>query len=188
MKLSVSPRTSERKSDTKKLRRQGQVPGVLYGLKEANKNVYFQLDQLQAILRGMNPGLLATTLFELEGDGKTQQAIVKEIQYHPASYAILHVDFALVSDEKPVSVNVPIQVTGLAECAGIKLGGFMRQVIRSLKVRCLPKDIPQEFVLDVRELDVGQSKKLSDLSIPEGVRPLAKMKEVAVVIAKKAGA
>lgn len=187
MKLSVFPRASERKSDTKKLRRQGQVPGVLYGLEETNKNVYFQLDQLQAVLRQLSPGLLATTLFELQEDGKVHQAIVKEIQYHPASYAILHVDFALVSDKESVTVNVPIQVTGLAECAGIKLGGFMRQAIRSLKVRCLPKDIPQAFILDVTELNLGQSKTLSDLSIPEGVRPLAMMKEVAVVIAKKAG-
>jgi large subunit ribosomal protein L25 len=186
MKLAVFPRVSERKSDTKKHRRQGQVPGVLYGLEKTNQNVYFQLDQLQAILRKLNPGLLSTTVFELEENGKAHKAVVKEIQYHPASYAILHVDFALVSDKEPVTVNVPIQVSGLAECAGIKLGGFMRQVIRSLKVSCLPKDIPQELVLDVRELGVGQSKTLADLSVPSGVRPLAKMKEVAVVIAKKA--
>jgi large subunit ribosomal protein L25 len=187
MKLSVFPRASEKKSDTKKLRRQGEVPGVLYGLEETNRNVCFKLDELQAILRQLAPGLLATTLFELQEDGKLHKAVVKEIQYHPASYAILHVDFALVSDKNPVTVNVPIQVTGLAECAGIKLGGFMRQVVRSLKVSCLPKDIPQALILDIRELDVGQSKTLADLSIPEGVRPLAVMKEVAVVIAKKAG-
>lgn len=187
MKLSVFSRASERKSDTKKIRRQGQVPGVLYGLEKTNKNVYFQLDELQAILRQIRPGLLSTTVFELHEDGKVHKAVVKEVQYHPASYAMIHIDFALVSDKEPVTVNVPIQITGLAECVGIKLGGFMRQVIRSLKVRCLPKDIPQEFVLDVRELDVGQSKVLADLSISEKVRPLAKMKEVAVVIAKKAG-
>lgn len=186
MKLAVFPRASERKSDTKKHRRQGQVPGVLYGLEKTNQNVYFQLDQLQAILRGLAPGLLSTTLFELEESGKIHKAVVKEIQYHPASYAILHVDFALVSDKSPVTVNVPIQVTGLADCAGIKLGGFMRQVIRSLKVRCLPKDIPSQLVLNVSALEVGQSMTLANLSIPTGVRPLAKMKEVAVVIAKKA--
>ncbi len=187
MKLSVFPRATEKKSDTKKLRRQGQVPGVLYGLEKTNENVYFQLDQLQAIFRQLAPGMLATTLFELEAEGKTHKAVIKEIQYHPASYAVLHLDFALVSDEKPVTVNVPIQVVGLADCAGIKLGGFMRQAIRSLKVSCLPKDIPQAFILDVREMDLGHSKTLADLSVPEGVRPLARMKEVAVVIAKKAG-
>lgn len=187
MKLSVSSRASERKSDTKKIRRAGQVPGVLYGLENANRNVTFQLSELQAVLRQVRPGLLSTMVFELHEDGKSYKAVVKEIQYHPATYAIIHVDFALLSDEHPVTVNVPIQVTGLADCVGIKLGGFMRQVIRAMKVRCLPKDIPQEFVLDVKDLDVGGSKTLADLAIPAAVRPLAKMKEVAVVIAKKAG-
>ncbi len=187
MKLSVFPRASERKSDTKKLRRAGQVPGVLYGLENTNRNVTFQLSELQAILRQIRPGLLSTMVFELHEDGKSYKAVAKEIQYHPATYAIIHVDFALLSDDQKVTVNVPIQVTGLAECTGVKLGGFMRQVIRSIKVSCFPKDIPGEFLLDVRELDVGQSKTLADLAIPESVRPMAKMKEVAVVIAKKAG-
>lgn len=186
MKLSVFPRTAERKSDAKKLRRQGQIPGVLYGVGKENQNVYFQLDEMQAILRKLRQGLLATTLFELHEGNTVRKAIVKEIQYHPATYAILHVDFALVSDNEPITLNVPIQITGLADCAGVKLGGFMRQVIRSLKVSCLPKDIPQEFVLDVRDLGVAQSKTLSDIAIPANIRPLAKMNEVAVVIAKKA--
>jgi len=65
------------------------------------------------------------------------------------------------------------------------LGGFMRQVIRALKVSCLPKDIPQEFVLDVKDLSIAQSKRLSDIELPSSVRPLARMNEIAVVIAKK---
>jgi large subunit ribosomal protein L25 len=85
-----------------------------------------------------------------------------------------------------VTVNVPIQILGLADCVGIKLGGFLRQVIRSLKVSCLPKHIPQEFELDVRDLNVGQSKRLSDIAIPGTARPIGRMSEVAVVIAKKA--
>ncbi len=186
MKLSVFPRTSERKSDAKKLRRQGQIPAVLYGVGQKNQDVYFQLEEMQAILRGLRQGQLSTTVFALHEGSKTYKAVVKEIQYQPATYAILHVDFAILSDKEPVTVNVPIQVSGVAECPGVKLGGFMRQVIRSVKVRCLPKDIPQEFVVDVRDLDIAQSKTLADLAIPRSIRPLAKMNEVAVVIAKKA--
>jgi large subunit ribosomal protein L25 len=185
--LSVFPRDNAKKSDAKKLRRQGQVPGVLYGLDKTNKNVFLQLDQLQAILRQIRPGLLATTVFQLQEEGHSFKAVIKEIQYHTTSYAVIHVDFAVVSDKTPVSVNVPIQVTGLAECPGIKLGGFMRQTIRSLKVRCLPKDIPQELVLDVKNLDIGNALRLSDLVLPKNVAALGRMSEVAVVIAKKAG-
>ena len=185
MKLAIFPRTSERKSDAKKNRRQGEIPGVIYGLDKTNRNVFVKNDELQAILRNLKQGLLSTTVFELHEGNKKFKAIIKEIQYQPATYAILHLDFATLSDNELVSVNVPIQVLGVAECVGVKLGGFMRQVIRTLKVSCLPKDIPQELTIDIRELDISHSKTLGDIAIPANVRPLAKMNEIAVVIAKK---
>ncbi len=185
MSLAVFPRENARKSDVKKLRRNGQVPANLYGLDKTNKNVSVQLDQLQAILRQIRPGLLATTVFELQEGRSSFKAVIKELQYHRSSYAIIHVDFAIVSDETPVSVNVPIQVTGMADCPGIKLGGFMRQTIRSLKVRCLPKHIPQELAADVSSLEIGGALRLSDLKIPANVAPVGRMTEVAIVIAKK---
>ena len=185
MKLSISPRASERKSDTKKLRRQGQIPAIIYGIGQENKNVFFQLDEMQAILRQLRPGLLATTVFTLHEGDKTFKALVKEVQYHPASYAILHIDFVAVADAQEVTINIPIQISGMAECPGVKLGGFMRPVIRSLKARCLMKDIPQFLPLDVSTLEVGQSRTLATIVLPKGVRSLAKMNEVAVVIAKK---
>lgn len=186
MKLSISKRVSNKKSNAKKLRREAQVPGVLYGLTGDNQNISFPLDQLQTILRQIRPGLLSTTIFELTDGGENYKALIKEIQYHPATYAVLHTDFLMISDKKPVTVTVPIQVSGLADCAGVKLGGFMRQVIRSIKVSCSHDKIPQEFVLDVKEMNIADFKTLSDLTIPAGVKPLAKMNEVAVVIAKKA--
>jgi large subunit ribosomal protein L25 len=69
----------------------------------------------------------------------------------------------------------------------VKGGGFLRQVIRSMKVSCLPKHIPQEFFVDVRELNVAQSKRLADIEIPANVRPMGKLNEVAVIVGKKAG-
>ena len=114
------------------------------------------------------------------------KAIVKEIQYHPTNYAILHLDFGVVSEKVPFSVNIPIQVVGGENSVGVKQGGFVRPVIRSLKVRCLLKDMPRELNLDVTEMSIAQSKRLSDISLPVGVVPVAKMNEVAVLIAKKA--
>jgi large subunit ribosomal protein L25 len=91
-----------------------------------------------------------------------------------------------VDETAPFKVNVPIQIVGTADCVGVKLGGFMRQVIRSLKVSCLLKDLPDQFVLNVAGLGVGESMRLSHVALPERVKPLAKMNEIAVVIAKKA--
>ncbi len=159
----------------------------MYGAKGENQNISLPLDELQASLRQIPQGLLSTSLFTLHDGQKTYLALIKEVQYHPVSYAILHVDFLAVSDKEAVSVNVPIQIVGLADCPGIKLGGFMRQPIRFVKVSCLPKEIPPRgFLLDVSSLNVGESRRLSDLSIPPSVKPLAKMAEVVAVIAKKA--
>lgn len=186
MKLSVSSRAGNKKSDVKKLRRAGQIPAIIYGPGKENKNISFPLEQLQETLRTIHPGRLATTVFDLEEGGSSVKVLVKEVQYHPVSYAVLHVDFILIEEKTPVKVNVPLRVSGQADCVGIKLGGFLRQVIRSMKVQCLPKDLPEELVVDIRELEIGGSKTLSDFPVPEKVHPLAHMKEVAVVITKRA--
>ncbi len=187
MKLTLSKRAVGKKGETKRIRREGHIPGVLYGAGVAVQPVYVNGDEIRTILRNMKSGLLSTTIFELSHENKKHKAILKDIQYHVTSYEVQHVDFVLLSDDVPVSVNVPIQILGLAECAGIKLGGFLRQVIRTMKVSCLPKHIPQEFTIDIRDLNIAQSKRLADIVLPEHVKPLAKMNEVAVVIAKKAG-
>ena len=90
----------------------------------------------------------------------------------------------MLSKDLPVTVSVPLEVLGSAECAGVKLGGTLRQVIRRIKVSCLPKDIPHVFQIDVRDLGIAQSKRLSDITMPHGVRSLSAMSEVAVVVAK----
>jgi large subunit ribosomal protein L25 len=185
MKLSAFPRSLGKKSEINKIRREGDVPAVIYGRDQSVKTIFIKGDELQAILRKLKSGLLGTTFFELHEGKNVMRVLVKDIQYHPVSYAILHIDFLSIDDKTPVAVNVPIQIAGLSECAGVKLGGFMRQVIRSLKVECLPGILPQEFILDVTQLGLAQSMRLSDIAIPEGIKPLGKMNEVAVVIAKK---
>lgn len=188
MKLSVFERVAERKSDANKLRREGKIPAVLYAKGQSPRNIGVNNEEFQAILRAMKPGLLPTTVFELQEAGRVVRALVKEVQYQPATYAIQHIDFIELQEDVLVNVNVPIRIVGLVDSVGVKLGGMLRQVIRSLQVSCLPKDMPQEFVVDVTELNLGEKRTLADLSIPESVRPLAKLNEVVVVIAKKAAA
>ncbi len=186
-KLTVYPRKDLKTSETKKIRREGNIPGILYGQGRENESIWIKGEEIQTILRNLKSGLLGTMKFELHDGKKTHQAIIKDIQYHVANYSILHIDFAVLEEDREVTVNVPIQISGLAECVGVKLGGFVRQIIRTMKVSCLPRNIPQEFELDIRDLDVAGSKRLSDIAIPDSIRPLARMNEVAVVIAKKSG-
>lgn len=185
MKLTVSKRAEVKKSATKKIRREGDIPAVLYSSGRPSELLSANGVEFDAILREMKPGHLPTTIFSLKFGKEERRAILKDIQYHLTTYKVSHLDFEELAEGVKVTVKVPILCTGVAESVGIKLGGFLRQVIRYVKVECLPKHIPSEFLVDVRDLAVGQSQRLSDIEMPEGVRPLANLEEVVVVIAKR---
>ncbi|MGD0664781.1 MAG: 50S ribosomal protein L25/general stress protein Ctc [Rhabdochlamydiaceae bacterium] len=184
-KLTAVVRTSTKKSDTKQIRREGKIPAILYSAGQPNQQLIVNKDEMGAILRQMKPGHLGTTVFHLNLDGKNRKAIIKDIQYQLTTYEISHIDFEELFEDVPVSVKVPIQCIGVAECSGVKLGGFLRQIIRHVRVECLPKHIPSHFLVDVQDLGIKQAKKLSDIAIPDGVKPLAKMDEVVVVVSKR---
>jgi large subunit ribosomal protein L25 len=186
MKLSVKKRSAAQKSTAKALRREGNIPAVLYSKGQEGTSIAVDGRDFDAARRQITKGHLPTTVFTLtDEDGSERKAIVKAIDYHPTSYRILHLDLMELHDDVLVNVKVPITPTGVMECAGIKLGGVLRQVIRHMPVRCLPKDIPTDFKLDVKSLLLKQSKRLKDLVMPETVAPLADLNEVAVVIAKR---
>ncbi len=187
MKLVATNRSKAKKSETKQIRRDGKIPVNFYAKGRPNLELAISSPEFSAILRQLKPGHLPTTVFSLEIEGKVRRAIIKDIQYKLTSYQVSHIDFEELVENVPVSVKVPIQCTGVADCAGIKLGGYLRQVIRHVLVECLPSHIPSEFVVDVKDLGIKQSKRLADITMPTGVRPLAKMDEVVVVIAKRAG-
>lgn len=185
MKLSIFKRTGSKKSDVKGLRYAGEIPAVLYGANRKNENIVIKAADFSAIMRTMKPGRLPTTVFELHYDKAVYKALIREIQYHPTNYNILHIDFGVLENDTPINVNVPIVLVGVAECSGVKLGGLLRQVIRTLKVYCLPKDMPKEFVVDVTNLNIAEAIRLSDIEVPEKVRPMGQMNEIAVVVAKR---
>lgn len=185
MKLTIHPREKAGKGALNRIRREGNIPAVIYSKGSESKNAIVDGVQLKSLMRTVKQGCLPTTVFVLSDGEKEVKAIVKDIHYAPTTYNILHLDFMELRPDVRVTVKVPIQCTGAMDCVGIKLGGFLRQVILYLPVECLPKDIPSEFSLDVRELQITQTKRLKDIEIPQGVRPVANMDEVAVVIAKR---
>jgi large subunit ribosomal protein L25 len=187
MKLSYFSRISGKKSELQRLRREGGIPAVLYGQKQPPQSIFIKKDEMEVFLRHMKSGLLSTSVFELHHGERTHRAMIKEVQRHRTTYVIEHIDFIAVNDADLLTVNVPIQLVGAGDCIGVKLGGFLRQAIRSLRVSCLLKDLPTEFVFDVSAMQIADIKRLSDIVIPPGVCPkkVAKMNEVAVVVAKK---
>jgi len=186
MKLKVFKRELVKKSETNRIRREGNVPGVVYVRGKSTDAIVVDGSEFNGLLRTMQPGRLSTTLFNLEDEsGKQRRAILKEIQYHPTSYKVQHLDFEELFDDVKVTLNIPIECTGVVDCIGVKLGGVLRQVIRKLRVRCLPKDIPTVFYVDVKNMGQSDKIRLEELKIPETVRPVANLHEVAVIIAKR---
>ncbi|MCB1119502.1 MAG: 50S ribosomal protein L25/general stress protein Ctc [Chlamydiia bacterium] len=186
MKLQLNARQAQKKSEAKALRRSGQIPAVIYSEGKEGQAVAVSEHDFTTALDHVKSGHLPTTVFELTGEaGNVRKAVVREIQYHPTTYRVLHIDFEQLKEDVDITVKVPIEFTGVADCAGIKLGGVLRQVIRHLKVRCKPKKMPSAFQLDVTNLKMKQSLRLSDIAIPTDVKPLGNLNEVAVVIAKR---
>lgn len=186
MKLNVFKRAQLKKSESNKIRREGNIPAILYAHGTNTESIVVDGPGFTTLLRGVKPGRLSTTIFNLKDElGKERRAILKEIQYHPTTYNVQHLDFEELFDDVKVNVNVPIECTGVVDCMGVKLGGFLRQVIRQMRIRCLPKDIPSVFTIDVKNMGINESKRLNDLEIPQTVRPIADLNEVAVIVAKR---
>ncbi len=182
----MTKRSNEKKNEAKRLRRAGKIPVVVYNRGKEADAVSIDAGEFGALLRKIPKGRLPTTVFFLVGeDGKERKAIVKDIQYHVTTYDILHLDFATLSDDVAVSLKVPIECSGVVDCVGVKQGGVLRTVMRHVRVKCLPKDIPESFTVNVTDLEMMNSKRLKHISIPQTIRLLADQNDVAVIVAKR---
>jgi large subunit ribosomal protein L25 len=185
MKLSVFDRSNKTKGEISKIRFSGDIPAVIYGSRIKAHPVFIKGADFLAFLRKVSKDRIGTTVLDLEFNGETHKALIKEVQYHKTSYKTQHVDIVVLAKDKPVKVNVPVEFEGEVDCVGVKLGGFLRKVIRYIAVECPADQIPEAFTVDVTEMNIGDSKKLSEFTMPAGVKPLAKTSEVVVTIAKR---
>ena len=153
--ISGFPRENVGKRDAKELRYEGKVPAVLYGGKT---QTHFAIDAPE-----LN-GLVYTdevNFVELSIDGKKSKAIMQAIQFHPLTEKILHIDFLELFDDKTVTIEIPVKLTGTSP--GVKEGGKLVQKLRKLKVNALPKDMPQFVEVSLEPLEVGKSVRVRDL-------------------------
>ena len=155
LELKGSLRKETGKKESKNLRKQEIVPCVLYG---GEKNVHFTITEkeLKNLVYTANVYLVLLNI-----EGETYRAIMKDIQFHPVSDHILHIDFAQVVDGKKVTINLPIELTG--NSSGLLEGGKLRQRRRSLKVKGLIDHMPDQLDVDITDLEIGDSLKVGDL-------------------------
>jgi large subunit ribosomal protein L25 len=178
LKLDSKVRTDFRKSETKKLRREGSIPATVYG--KGIDPVSLAVNSLDMI------GILKTeggrlALIDLNVDGKTQKAhpvMIQEMQRDPITRNILHVDFHRVSMNEPVHASVPIVLRG--DAPGAKTGGILEQFTRDLEVKALPDHIPSHIDVDVSHLELGNHVLVGELIVPEDIEVLGPQPDIVV--------
>ena len=155
--ISGSPRENVGKRDAKELRYQSMVPAVLYG---GPTQTHFAVSaaDLKAVV--YTP---VVHFIDLQIAGVTSQAIIKDIQFHPLTEQIIHVDFLLLDAKKPVTIEIPIKLTGSS--SGVKAGGKLVQKLRKLRIKALPKDHLDNIEVSIEGLDVGKSVKVSEIKL-----------------------
>lgn len=181
LSISGSARTAVGKKSTNELRKQGLVPCCLYGeKKDENGNpVSFAFSVTTESLRKLvyTPDI---HVVDLTIDGTTVKAVMKDIQFHPVKDTILHVDFYEITETKPIVMAVPVKLEGLAD--GVRAGGKLVQLQRTLKVKAVYTAIPEKLFIDVTTLGLGKSIKVGELSF-EGLE-LVTVKEALVCAVK----
>jgi large subunit ribosomal protein L25 len=156
--ISGSPRENVGKRDAKELRYQSLVPAVLYG---GPTQTHFAVSaaDLKAVV--YTP---VVHFIDLQIAGVTSQAIIKDLQFHPLTEQIIHVDFLLLDAKKPVTIEIPIKLTGSS--SGVKAGGKLVQKLRKLRIKALPKDHLDAIEVSIEGLEVGKSVKVAEISLP----------------------
>ena len=167
--LNVESRQDAGKGVARKLRAAGRIPGVCYGGGEPTISISLDPRALRDLLEQSDAGMNTLINLAVEGGGAFdgKMVLVRELQKDPVEGDYLHADFVAVDVRQTVEVSVPIHITGRAP--GVELGGILDQALREIELECLPLAIPSEILVDVGELEVGQSLHVSDLVLPEGV-------------------
>ncbi len=161
MRLQAKPRTGLGKKDTKAVRKEDRVPCVLYGSDEIKHFTLVPLDLRDLVY---SPKFKKV---EIEVEGEVIQCILKDVQYHPVTERILHMDFLRLVEGYPIKIEIPISFEGVA--TGLKSGGKLIKKMRKVKVLTTPEHLIDRIVLDTTTMGLGQSQRIKDLAVNEGV-------------------
>jgi large subunit ribosomal protein L25 len=161
--LDVEDRTERGTRAAKRLRREGYVPGVVYGGKDGESTSF------KVNWRDLRQVLAGSALIDLKVGGKTRPVIVKDQQQHPVRDELLHIDLLEVRLDETIQTQVSVHLEGAEEAPGIKEGGVLEHVTHQLNIEALPTDIPEAIVVDVSGLEIAATMHLSEISPPQGV-------------------
>jgi large subunit ribosomal protein L25 len=169
--IEAEPRVEQGSSASRRLRRAGKLPGILYGGHQ--DPVAISLDH-NAIMLNLKNDAFYSHILTVNLNGKAERAILRDVQRHPFKPTLVHVDLLRVSADEPIRVHVPLHFVNEEICKGVKTGGGMiNRQLMEVEIECLPGDLPEAIEVDVAGLDIGDAVHLSELVLPAGVTVVA---------------
>lgn len=161
----------------KSLRKEGKIPGVVYG--KGMESIPIFVDELE-INRIIKDPEYESQLYDLSIDGTSNESIIKNVVFDTYKKRIVHIDFYAIQRGQKIEVNIPIVLEG--EAIGVKQGGLVEQYMKDLRIKCLPRDIPEHFNVDITNLNLEDYLKVKDLNIDEKYEILSSLDETVVLI------
>jgi len=159
---------SKENGSNKTLLKKGFVPGIIYGKGSDPTKIAFENKALNQLMKS---GSFYTKIIELEIEGKIEKILPKQLQYHPVTDKLIHFDFLRVKEDTKVTVEVPVEFLNQDICPGLKKGGVLNLVRRIIELSCNANNIPDKLQFDLEEKDIGDAIKISNIDLPEGVKP-----------------
>ncbi len=181
IELKTNIRTTVGNGPARRLRQTGQVPAVLYGPKTESVLLSVNKSDLDLVLKkGRSSQIILNLVIQNNGETYTRPAMIKELQVHPVSRRYLHIDFYEIDMDRKITVGVRVVTTG--KSVGVERGGILQIIRRELEVECLPFEVPESIVIDITDLDMGDSVHVEDISLDGDVEFLGESNLTVVTI------
>ncbi|MDJ0880187.1 MAG: 50S ribosomal protein L25/general stress protein Ctc [Gammaproteobacteria bacterium] len=171
IELNAEPRSDLGKGASRRLRKTGQVPAIVYGGDTDPASITIAHNEF---IHELENEAIYSQVLSLKVGKKKEEVILRDLQRHPYKHLIMHADFLRIDQKKVIHVTIPIHFINEDKCHGVKMeGGLLNHLQSEVEIMCLPKNIPEFLELDVTELKLGESMHLSDIKLPEGVEIVA---------------
>jgi large subunit ribosomal protein L25 len=180
IELNATVRKTTGNSPARELRRGGQIPAVLYGPQTEPILLSVNIKELEQIFKRGNIGSIILNLVIQNGKKITKPAMIKELQSHPVSGNLIHIDFYEIDMQRKINVMIPVVTKGRSK--GVESGGMLQIVRREIEVLCMPGDIPAAFEIDITDLDVGDSVHIEEIPMGDNVELLSDVNFTVVTI------
>ncbi|MBK5941268.1 50S ribosomal protein L25/general stress protein Ctc [Halochromatium roseum] len=166
LEVVAQPRSDTGKGASRRLRRTGLVPGIVYGANAEPMMISVRHNELE---RQLDHEVFYSSLLDLKLGDQTTKVVLKDLQRHPAKPFLLHVDFLRVSSDEKLRLTIPIHFLNEQSCPGVKLGGKVSHSVTEIEVSCLPADLPEYLAVDMAEMNQGDIIHVSELKLPPKV-------------------